>query len=41
MILVVALVVGLVAVPPVADAGATATAESFLRHLQREDVERA
>jgi hypothetical protein len=41
MILVVALVAGLVAVPAVADAGATATAESFLRHLQREDVEQA
>src|ERR671934_2484668 len=41
LIVVVALVAGLVAVPAVADAGATATAESFLRHLQRGDVERA
>jgi hypothetical protein len=41
MMLVVALVAGLVAVPAVAHAGATATAESFLRHLQRGDVEHA
>src|SRR5919201_1904212 len=41
MIVVVALVAGLVAVPTIADAGATAIAESFLRYLQRGDVEHA
>lgn len=41
VIAVVTLVAALLAVPANADAGATATAESFLRHLQRGDVEHA
>ncbi len=41
VILVVTLLAGLVALPAIADAGATATAESFMRQLQRGDVERA
>jgi hypothetical protein len=41
MLLIVTLLTGLVAVPTLADAGATATAESFLRDLQRGDVEHA
>src|SRR5919201_3907488 len=41
VIVVVALVAGLVSAPAVADAGAAATAESFLRYLQRGDVEHA
>lgn len=41
MIFVVTLMAGLVAAPAIANAGATATAESFLRHLQGGDVERA
>jgi hypothetical protein len=40
MIFVVTLMAGLVAAPAIAGAGATATAESFLRHLQGGDVER-
>src|SRR5688572_10740037 len=41
MIFVVTLMAALVAAPAIANAGATATAESFLRHLQGGDVARA